>query len=139
MSIVRAFIKAFEKKHMRGWDKIYVFVDIHETALYPTYELNGEKRFYAFAREALQKMSKRRDISLGLYTCSYPNEIKIYLDFFAENRIKFEHVNSNEAEENSKYGYFNDKPYYNVLLEDKAGFDPEYDWYEIFQYLTHAK
>ena len=89
--------------------------------------------------ESLRKMSKRKDISLGLYTCSYPEEIKTYLDFFWEYRIKFEHVNVNESEKNSKYGYFNDKPYYNVLLEDKAGFDPEFDWYEIYQYLTHAK
>ncbi len=58
MSIVKAFKKAFEKKEERGWDKIYVFVDIHETILYPTYELNGEKDFYPFAIEvALREMS----------------------------------------------------------------------------------
>jgi len=135
MSIVKAFIKAFEKKQERGWDKIYVFVDIHETVLYPTYELNGEKRFYASALMALQEMSNWDEISLGLYTCSYPEEIEEYLIFFEENGIVFEHVNTNKDEKNSKNGYFNDKPYFNVLLDDKAGFDPEHDWYDIYKYI----
>ncbi len=134
MSILKAFIKAFEKKEERGWDKIYVFVDVHETVLYPTYELNGEKRFYPHALDTLREMSQRVDISLGLYTCSYPHEIKDYLRFFTENGIVFEHVNTNKEEKNSKYGYFNDKPYYNVLLEDKAGFDPEEEWRHLALY-----
>lgn len=98
MSILKAFIKAFEKKEERGWDKIYVFVDVHETVLYPTYELNGEKRFYPHALDTLREMSQRVDISLGLYTCSYPHEIKDYLRFFTENGIVFEHVNTNKEE-----------------------------------------
>ena len=139
MSIVKAFIKAFEKKEERNWDLIYVFIDIHETILYPTYELNGKKRFYPYALQALREMTRRNDISLGLYTCSYPEEIEDYLQFFEENGIVFEHVNMNRAEKNNKYGYFDEKPYYNVLLEDKAGFDAEYDWYEIYEYISYGK
>ena len=36
-----------------------------------------------------------------------------------------------EEAENTKHGYFEDKPYMNILLEDKAGFDSETDWYII--------
>jgi len=135
MSIVKAFEKAFEKKEERGWDKIYVFVDIHETMLYPTYELHGKKDFYPFAIEVLWAMSQRDDISLGLYTCSYPEEIEIYLKAFENAGIRFEHINVNREEKNSKYGCFDQKPYFNVLIEDKAGFDAEEDWLLLADYL----
>jgi hypothetical protein len=32
---------------------------------------------------------------------------------------------------NTRGGYFEDKPYMNVLLDDKAGFCPEFDWFMI--------
>ena len=134
-SILHAFSDAFKLKKERGWDKIYVWVDIHKTILYPTYEMGGVKEFYTFAKEALIEMTKQNDISLGLYTCSYPEEIKEYLKFFELNGIHFEHINKNDAEENSKYGYFNEKPYFNVLIDDKAGFRAEHDWHGILVYL----
>ena len=139
MSIIKAFDRAFEKKKERGWDKIYVFVDIHETMLYPTYELQGKKNFYPFAIEVLWAMTQRDDISLGLYTCSYPEEIEVYLKTFKEVGIKFEHINTNLEEKNSKYGCFDEKPYFNVLIEDKAGFDPEEDWLLIANYIMLLK
>ncbi|MDX1284705.1 MAG: hypothetical protein R3182_06825, partial [Draconibacterium sp.] len=115
MSIVKAFNKAFQKKEERGWDVIYVWVDIHETILLPTYELNGKQQFYPFAIEVLWALTQRKDVSLGLYTCSYPEEIEIYLETFKGVGIEFEHININTAEKNNKYGCFDTKPYFNVL------------------------
>lgn len=136
MSIVKAFEKALEKKVKRGWDHIYVFVDIHETIFKPTY---GEKDetfiYYPYAKEALRMMSKHESIILGLYTCSYPTEIAKYLDKLAEDGIEFTLVNENPMEKNTKYACFDTKPYFNVLLEDKAGFDPDIEWYKIFKYM----
>lgn len=131
MSIIKAFKNALKKKNERGWEKIYVFVDIHETILKPTYKIRGEKEFYRHAKEALQLMSDSDNVSLGLYTCSYPDEIQEYLEFFKENNIIFEHVNENLEVDNDAYGYFEDKPYFNVLLDDKAGFDAEEDWIKL--------
>ena len=139
MSIVRAFDKAFQKKEERNWDVIYVFVDIHETMIHPTYELKGEMRFYPYAIEVLWAMTQRDDISLGLYTCSYPEEIENYIKSFKERGIEFDHVNKNDWEESNKYGCFKQKPYFNVLLEDKAGFDPEEDWLMLADYLISIK
>jgi len=76
---------------------------------------------------------------LGLYTCSYPEEILDYVDFFKNHRIDFELINKNEKEKNTIYGYFNDKPYFNVLIDDKAGFDAENDWTELRKYLINRR
>lgn len=109
-------------------------MDIHQTVLYPDYDNKQELKFYPYAKEVLQYLSNREDISMGVFTCSYPQEIQKYMKFFEENGIVFEHVNKNTEVDNTAYGYYEDKPYFNVLFEDKAGFDAENDWEEIALY-----
>lgn len=112
----------------------FFFVDIHGTVIYPDYNNKHKIKFYPYAKEVLQYLSKRKDISISIYTCSYPKEIENYIKFFSDNRIEFEYINKNPDVENTTYGYYEDKPYFNVLFEDKAGFDPENDWYHIAEY-----
>lgn len=133
-SIIFSFEKAFKTMEQRGWDKIYVFFDIHETILYPDYNNTDPLRFYEHAKEMLQYFSTRNDISLGLLTCSYPEEIQRYLTFFSQHNINFVHVNENKEVKNTRYGYYEDKPYFNVLFEDKAGFNAEKDWIQVKEY-----
>lgn len=128
MSIVKAIDRAFKNKEKRGWNKIYFYFDIHETILYPDYNNIDPLRFYPYAKEVLQHLSAREDVAIGLFTCSYPKEIERYMKFFAENDIVFEFANKNPDVKNTTYGYYEDKPYFNVLFEDKAGFDAETDW-----------
>lgn len=122
------FDQAFRTVKTRNWDTIYIFVDIHGTILYPDYG-NIAKEYYPMAKEVLQKITKEKIFKLVLYTCSYPEEIKEYLDFFSKDGIEFDFVNDNPEVNNTRGGYFVDKPYMNVLLEDKSGFIGEYDWY----------
>jgi len=136
MSIVKAISRAFQNKEKRGWDKIYFYFDIHETILYPDYNNKDKLKFYEYAKEVLQYLSKRNDITIALYTCSYPKEIERYLNFFNENGIEFEYINKNPDVKNTSYGYYEDKPYFNVLFEDKAGFDAENDWFIVKNYFN---
>jgi len=71
-----------------------------------------------------------------LYTCSHDSEIEKYKKFFKKNDIRFEMVNENTDVSDTDYGNFKSKPYMNVLLEDKAGFDPEKDWDRINKVLN---
>tara|TARA_B100001094_G_C17588540_1_gene510821 strand:- start:302 stop:538 length:237 start_codon:yes stop_codon:yes gene_type:complete len=66
-----------------------------------------------------------------MYTCSHPNEIKEYLKLFEENGIKFEYINRNPEVQSEGYGYYEDKLYFNVLFEDKTGFDANNDWINV--------
>ena len=132
------FPRAFRDAKAKKWDKIFVFCDIHDTILEADYN-NVAKTFVPKAKEVLQQLSKRKDISLGIYTCSYPDEITEYVDFFAEHDIVFEHINRNDEVAPTKHGCFDDKPYMNVLLEDKAGFMSEKDWYIVEEVLKHLE
>ncbi len=84
----------------------------------------------------LQRLSKRKDVTLILYTCSHPHEIVEYLKFFEDNEIHFKYVNENLDCPNTAFGCFDKKFYYNIMLEDKAGFDASEDWDEIDEALN---
>ena len=140
MSVANQIQKTFDVSFKKEWYDTYWAFDLHGTILIPSYDLNEEGMvFYPYAKEALKLISKRDDIRMILYTCSYPKEIKKYLNFFAKAGIFFEHVNSNPGISSNmgNFGYYEDKFYFNVLFEDKAGFDPMKEWKEIFELMEH--
>lgn len=134
--IVAAIKKAFETARKFNWEKTYWAFDIHETMLKPNWTPGTiPTEFYPHAREALQLLSQRDDIVMFLYTCSHPHDTDQYLELFKKNQIHFDYVNENPEVENSQLGYYDKKPYFNVLLDDKAGFDPKVEWPEILKWV----
>jgi len=126
--IIKAIEKSFKRKAERGWPFTFWAIDLHETVLLPNWSDETPEEFYPLAESVLKKLSSRGDIKLIMYTCSWPDEIKKYLNFFESRGIKFDYVNTTPDLENTTYGFYRDKPYFNVLLDDKAGFDPYTDW-----------
>lgn len=135
MSLVDTIQKEFEKAESKGWTKIFVFVDLHECILKPDWEITDLAHdYYPEAKEMLQELSERDDICLVVWTCSHPFEITEYLINFEADDIHFDYVNENPEvrtdnrghsnTERPKYGCYDKKPYYNVLLDDKAGCTP---------------
>lgn len=127
--ITRAIENAFKHQKDRGWSKTYWAFDVHGTLLRP----NNRKdvistEFYPLAIEVMQMLCRRDDIIRILYTCSYPHEIKQYLELFEANGIHFHYVNTNPEVADGGYGYYKEKFYFNVLFEDKSGFSGEEDW-----------
>ena len=127
--ITKAIDNCFRHARERGWAKTYWAFDIHGTILKPNYKANEISReFYPYAVDVMQMVTRRKDIVKILYTCSYPHEIEQYLEYFEQHGILFDHVNINPDVANGGYGYYRDKFYFNVLMDDKAGFDGEADW-----------
>ena len=121
---------ALEQKKERSWDKIIVCVDIHGTILKPNYEGLAHE-FYPQATGTLMYLSRREDIELVLYTCSTQKDINKYLELFESFDIHFDYVNKSSVS-TSEFACFDDKPYFNVLLDDKAGFEGESDWTKVY-------
>lgn len=131
--MIRKAIKtAWDKAIYKGWDKTYWALDIHQTIIKPNYKY-GEipTEFYPDAKEVLQELSKRSDVCMFLYTCSHPEEIENYFKFFHSHDINFQFANVNPEVVSQGYGCYDKKPYYDVLFEDKCGFDAETDWSEV--------
>ncbi len=120
------FENSFKILEERKYQYLIINIDIHSTILYPDYG-GLAKKYYPLAKETLIKLSNDDNFKLVLYTCSYPHEIIDYIDFFKKDDIIFDEINKYSVE-NTKHGFFENKPYFNIILDDKAGFIPEYDW-----------
>ena len=126
--IEKSLKEAIKRLDEKGWDKIYFLVDIHGTIFEPSYSESDECKWLGESRDALRIMSKVDWISLILWTSTYPSVIQNhYLPVFEKEGIKFDYVNENPEVTNEALGCFDKKPYFNLLLDDKAGFDKE-DW-----------
>ena len=138
MDITKTIDIAYQKAKEKNWDNIYVAVDIHDTIVKGNYTTKDiPKEFYPIAKETLQLLSNKKEIKLILYTCSHPEEIKLYLEFFNQHNITFDFVNENTdvMTDLQGYGNYDKKPYFNVLLDDKAGFNPYEDWITIYNHI----
>lgn len=135
-NVLDAINRSFNKAKEKGWDYTYWFFDIHETIIVPNYTPNNiPTEFYPYAKEALQLISKRKDIKMHLYTCSHPHEVEQYDKLFKDNNIDFDFLEADNPEvANNALGFYDYKPYFNVLFEDKAGFTPN-QWKYVHQYL----
>jgi hypothetical protein len=134
--ILRAVKRAFEQASAKGWDKTYWAVDIHDTFIRANYKHGSiPTEFVPYAAECLRLLTERTDVCLILYTCSHPEEIAQYNEHFANHCIKFDHVNSNPEVVTQGYGCYDSKFYFNVLIDDKAGFDCDEDWKTLLIYL----
>ena len=133
--IINVLEKQFERYKRRGWDRLYIAVDIHETLMLPDRSGLSRKFYNEESIEALRLLSEHPNIVLILWTCSKKEDVKKYLDLFLSLGIVFNYHNENpEVGDECKWGDYSRKFYKNVLLEDKSGFLPEW-WPVIYKWL----
>ena len=63
---------------------------------------------------------------------------RYYQKIFKRNHINFKYINENPDIDSSKgnFGDYSKKYYFNVMFEDKAGFDPLTEWKLIYELLS---
>lgn len=119
--------KTFEDYRSKGWDRIFVLVDVHGT-LIPS----GEHENFSFicqtAKEVLQWMSRRPEFRIILWTSSYPNEICMLCAWLSQQGVFIDYLNENPEAKDTARACFTRKPYYNIVIDDRAGFEPASDW-----------
>lgn len=135
-------IKMFNHAKQRNWYETYWFIDLHGVISKPDYRKDVKCiEYYPYVKETLQYLTKeRKDIVMILFTSSYPEEIEIYMKQFEEDGIFFKYINENPEINEAKgtFGCYDKKPYYNVLIDDKCGFDPITDWKPIYEYFLSS-
>ena len=126
---------AFEKKMRRGWDKwpkMYWAIDLHDVIIPGTYTINNEGRqLYPYAKEVLQWLTGREDMCLILFTSSHTSSIAEILTWLEKEEIEVDYVNENPECLSNELCSFDSKFYFDMLLEDKAGFVGFSDWLSI--------
>ncbi len=135
-NLVEQFKKQFQilETKYKETDYMYVAVDIHETILKPTHSIEMSTEFYKFAKRTLQFMSAHKRIKLIIYTSTLPDTTLKYHEFFKTHGINFDFINGNNEIPSPHYADFSLKFFFNVLIEDKTGFDAENDWLPLYKY-----
>lgn len=125
-------------KRLKGWSEIYILIDLHGTIIpggRSTVDLEDKLEFFEGAKEVLQFFSNRRDIFIILWTSTPPHRQTIVHEWFLTHGIEITFWNENPHAKDTPRSKFDKKPYFNILLDDRAGFEPETDWTDIKQQL----
>jgi len=134
--ISKAIIRAFQEKYLRNWDTLYFAIDLHGTIIE---RYTGDViKPYDYAEEALKLLTSRSDIVLILYTSTSRENLEPFYKWCVYNDIIFKYLNENPECASNKTGDFSKKFYFNVLLDDRAAFDPDVDWQDVIRSLNVA-
>ena len=127
--------KLLSKAQRLQWYETYWIFDLHGTLIKPSHNHDlSQIEWYSYAKECLQILSKRDDIKLILWTSSYPHELVHFLNEFKSSDIRFSYINKNPEINSKHFGWYEEKFYFDLMFEDKAGFNPE-EFKEILDFL----
>ena len=138
-TITDLFDEAWKKKEQRGWELVYIMVDLHGVVLPPNYHKHNDLQFISpHAEECLRYLTEQEDVCLILWSSSHVEEILNVRQWLAHRRVFFSFVNENPLEKNTEYADFTKKPYFSIVLDDKAGFEPD-DWEDVEVWMTRRE
>ena len=132
LSIEKIVQREFAKARERKWRRIYIAVDFHDVVFVSNYK-NEVLLPVSEAVPALQYLSIRQDIVLIAFTSTSEKAYEQYRNVLNMHNINFQFLNSNPLETGNEYADFSKKFYFNIMLDDKAGFDWKTDWTAILE------
>jgi hypothetical protein len=132
--------RALKRKLAKGYPKLYWCIDLHDVCIPGRYnKFNSDREFFPGAKEVLSFLSNSPNHCLILWSSSHRESLDEILPWFDSNGIHFSFINENPEIPNSHLCDFTNKFYFDVLLEDKAGFSGETDWLLIKEELVRLK
>ncbi len=124
----------------RNWNRMYWAIDLHDTIIKANYSGSTDDiKVSMSALTTLLHLSESPRHCLILFTSSFDKQVNEILEKFKRLNINFDYVNENPEVPDTELGNFTDKWYFNVLLDDKAGFEMDTDWELIWNELIRLK
>lgn len=148
MSLKKTIRSRIKRAHEKGWNKLIIAVDLHDTIIssdrFNEYCNDSETTgsvgdaalisIYPKAKEVLRILSNRKDIQLVFYSATDYAELKEISTAFEQIGVLID-VYFEEPKEKFYQQAFDNKPCFDILLDDKAGFDPKKDWRKVEKHL----
>lgn len=130
MAIITAIQRAYNLLLERNWDKIYWMIDLHGVCFKSNYKKAEYNWINDDVLETLKQIQSYPECEIILWSSCHIDEQFRIIDFFGIHGIDipFQQFNNNPFVVSTETGCFDEKPYFSVLIDDKAGFEPETDW-----------
>ena len=138
MNIHKAISRAYNKRIQRGWDLTVYAIDLHGVIMKPTYQNSADSdEFYEDAIPVLKLLSESKTNKIVLWSCTYEKDLAPTIKKLKDLGITIDYINENPTSESTELCDFNKKFYFDIVLDDKGGFEPEEDWKTILNCLEH--
>ena len=120
--IIDAIEEAYIYAQKKNWSTIYWMIDIHSTIAESNYA-NEMPTLIPEAIPVIQELQSYPETCLILWSsCHKHDHLRYMRHFLIEGGMKFTYFNQNPEIENTETGDYSIKPYFNILIDDKAGF-----------------
>lgn len=136
--IIDVIRRQYEKQIKNKWYESYFLIDMHGVITRPHHN-KLMLDLYPYALESLSLLTNRSDIRMILYTSSHEFQILYYIRQLEKLGVEFDYINVNPEIGEDDFGCYKHKPYFDVYLDDKAGFDAEIEWWDIWKFLREDK
>jgi hypothetical protein len=121
--------RAFKLFYTRKYRKMYWKIDVHDTIFVGKFDKeNKDKEFFPDAKEVLQWLSDNPKMCIILWSSAHEEATRKIADWLGENGIKVDYLGENPEVPNNHLCDFSKKIAFDILLDDKAGFEGETDW-----------
>lgn len=134
--ILRAVKLAYEK-HSEKYPHIFWKIDLHGVCLRSSYKSGEYEWINNDVVPALKEIMSCPHSKIILWSSCYEHEQQKIIDFFNNSGIRVDFFNENPMFANTEYGCFDQKFYFSILVDDKAGFDPDTEWKLIHDFLVN--
>lgn len=159
-TITDLFINRILTNANHNYRTLYVAIDVHGTLTFPTkttYLTGNTGRagsneevfsrespssfyFYPNAINALLELQRNPcfQVKFIVWTSGKQDAIDEVFEKLKANGIKNVFINENPDFLGNEYADFSKKFCFDVLLDDKAGFEPESDWTKLYDFLRYT-
>lgn len=132
--ILRA-VKAAYEKHSEKYPHIFWKIDLHGVCLRSSYQSGEYEWINEHVVPALKQIMNCPHSKIILWSSCYDHEQEKIIEFFNRSGVRVDFFNENPLFANTEYGCFDQKFYFSILIDDKAGFDPDTEWKMIGDFL----
>ena len=133
--ILDAIDRAYAQLTEKSWNTIYWSIDLHGTCFKSNYEPGQYEWINHKVHKTLRYISCLPESVIILWSSCYPIEQENIKAFFRRWGVEVTYFNENPEVINTLTGCFDKKFYTSIIIDDKAGFNPETDWELIYKHL----
>jgi len=128
--------RSYKRYKEKGYEFWYWAIDVHDVIFKGDYKTNCGMVWLPNAKRAFKIIANIPEIKVILWTSSHEEQIKKIIDKIKdETGLEVYAVNSNPDFSKDELCDFNDKFCFDLLLDDKAGFNYNDGWEEIIESL----